>query len=257
MVKAKKSYGQHFLHDENICRTIAESILSISDVDIIVEVGPGKGAITKYLVTGSLPLFVIEADRDMVSHLHRHLPELPKENIISADFLKVNLHEIFAGKQIALVGNFPYNISSQIVIKAINDIDIIKHLVGMFQKEMADRIMSGPGTKDYSSLSVQTAALFATRSVVDVGPEAFSPPPKVQSKVIALDRLEQPIQVHDWKLFRQVVRSAFGQRRKMLRNSLKAMVDDEEMLQENTFTKRPEQLSLEDFVEISNRLYKK
>ena len=256
MVRAKKSYGQHFLHDENICRAIADSILSLTDVDLILEVGPGKGAITKYLLEGPLPLYVVEADRDMVSHLHKHLPALPKEHIIPADFLKVSLFELFPDKQIALVGNFPYNISSQIVIKAINSVEMVRHLVGMFQKEMADRVMSGPGSKDFGSLSVQTAALFSSRSVINVSPGAFTPPPKVQSKVIALDRLESPEHIEDWKLFRHVVRSAFGQRRKMLRNSLRAVVQDDAILKEELFTKRPEQLSLKDFISISNRLSK-
>lgn len=253
-MRAKKSYGQHFLHDEHICRTIADAILSLDNYDVLIEIGPGKGAITKYLIESPRPYYVIEADRDMVSYLGSHLDGLDSDHIIEADFLKVDLKTLFPDQQVAIVGNFPYNISSQIVVRVIENRDIVVHMLGMFQKEMADRVLSGPGSKDYGSLSVQSAAYFTGRSVITVGPGAFSPPPKVQSKVIALTRRAEPEDVKDFRVFRKVVRAAFNLRRKMLRNSLKALVENETLLSEPLFTKRPEQLSVKDFVDISNRL---
>ena len=255
-MRAKKSYGQHFLHDDNICREIADAILALDNIDVLIEVGPGQGAITRYLIESSIPFFVIEADRDMVSYLKKNLPALPKDHIIEADFLKVNLEKLFPDQQIAIVGNFPYNISSQIVIKCIDLRHQVQHMLGMFQKEMADRMLSGPGNKTYGSLSVQSGAYFDGRSVLNVGPGAFKPPPKVQSTVIALTRKHAPMKVHDSKRFRQVVRAAFNQRRKMLRNSIKSLVDDAALLESEIFTKRPEQLSVQDFVDIANRLTK-
>lgn len=253
-MKAKKSYGQHFLHDENICQKIAQSILDLDDYDILVEVGPGRGAITKYLVKTDRPFFVIEADRDMVAFLKANLPELPQAMIIEQDFLKVNLEEQFAGQQIAVVGNFPYNISSQIVVKVIQYRSVVKHMVGMFQKEMADRILSGSGNKEYGSLSVQTEAFFDKYSVINVGAGAFSPPPKVQSKVIGMERKIEAAPVKNEKFFRLVVRSAFGMRRKMLRNSLKGIPGGLDHIPEQYLTKRPEQLEMMDFVTIANAI---
>lgn len=253
-MRAKKSYGQHFLHDDDVCRKIADAILALTDIDVLIEVGPGQGAITRYLVESNLPFFVIEADRDMVSYLKKNLPSLPKDHIIEADFLKVDLTELFPGQQLAIVGNFPYNISSQIVIRAIDLKDQVKHLLGMFQKEMADRVLSGPGSKTYGSLSVQSGACYNGRSVLNVGPGAFNPPPKVKSTVIALTRKSVPLEVSNFKRFRQVVRAAFNQRRKMLRNSLKPLIVDATVLENEIFTKRPEQLSVQDFVDIANRL---
>lgn len=255
-MRAKKSYGQHFLHDDHICRKIADAILALDDIDVLIEVGPGQGAITKYLVDSTIPFFVIEADRDMVSYLKKNLTNLPKDHIIEADFLKVNLSALFPNQQIAIVGNFPYNISSQIVVRAIDSKSQVKHLLGMFQKEMADRVLSGPGSKAYGSLSVQAGAYFDGRPILDVGPGAFNPPPKVQSKVIALTRKLIPMEVSDFKRFRQVVRAAFNQRRKMLRNSVKSLTEDATLLENEIFTKRPEQLSVQDFVDIANSLTK-
>lgn len=253
-MKAKKSYGQHFLHDDNICQKIAEHILSLEDYDVLVEVGPGKGAITRFLVKTDRPFYVIEADRDMVNYLMSNMLELPASNIIAEDFLKVDLKSAFNGRQIALVGNFPYNISSQIVIQTIEYRSCVRHMVGMFQKEMANRILAQDGSKEYGSLSVQTAAYFDKYSVLNVGPGAFSPPPKVQSKVIGLSRKEQPAAVKDHKVLRMVVRAAFGQRRKMLRNSLKSLGRDFDHIPADFLTKRPEQLTLEDFVLIANQI---
>lgn len=253
-MKAKKSYGQHFLHDENICQKIATAILELEDYDILVEVGPGQGAITKYLLETPRPFYVIEADRDMVAYLQSHFSDLDTDHIISEDFLKVDLVERFEGKQIALVGNFPYNISSQIIVRAIQYRASVRHMVGMFQKEMANRILADYGSKEYGSLSVQSAAFFDKYPVINVGAGAFNPPPKVQSKVIGMKRKAIPANVLDDKIFNRTVRAAFGQRRKMLRNSLKTLGMSLDNIPERLMTLRPEQMTLDDFVNIANVL---
>ncbi|MDX1684379.1 MAG: 16S rRNA (adenine(1518)-N(6)/adenine(1519)-N(6))-dimethyltransferase RsmA [Saprospiraceae bacterium] len=255
-MRAKKSYGQHFLHDENICRKIAEAILQLQDYDVLVEVGPGQGAITKYLIHTDRPFYVIESDRDMIAYLNLHLDELSPDQIIAEDFLKVNLEDRFPDQQIALVGNFPYNISSQIVVRTIQYRSRVRHMLGMFQKEMADRILADHGTKAYGSLSVQTAAYFEKYPVLKVSAGAFNPPPKVQSKVIGMQRKAEDPDIDDERIFRMVVRAAFGQRRKMLRNSLKSIPGAEILKEDEIFTKRPEQLSLQDFVIIANTITK-
>lgn len=255
MIKAKKSYGQHFLKEEGIAKKIANSINQKETLigQNVLEIGPGKGMLTKYLKDLDINLKAVEADRDMVDYLEVQYPEL-KDNIILLDFLKISLKKVFDGEEMTVVGNFPYNISSQIVFKIINYKDLVPEMVGMFQKEMADRIIAPPGSKVYGVISVLTQAYYTGKLLMNVSPQSFSPPPKVNSAVIRLVRKNDLNLGCDEKLFRNVVKTVFNQRRKMIRNGLKAMVRDVEILQDKTFDRRPEQLSVSDFVEITNKL---
>ena len=255
MLKAKKSYGQHFLREEGIARKIAHS-LSLTTEDLpqnVLEIGPGKGMLTKYLMDLDIKLKVVEADRDMVEYLEVHYPAL-KENIIFLDFLKISLKKVFDGNPMAVIGNFPYNISSQIVFKIINYKELVPEMVGMFQKEMADRIVAPPGSKTYGVISVLTQAYYTGKLLMNVSPQSFSPPPKVNSAVIRLTRKSNYHLDCDEKLFRSIVKAAFNTRRKMIRNGLKAMVKDQSVLTDPSYDQRPEQLSVADFVEITNKL---
>ena len=254
MTKAKKSYGQHFLKDQAVCTAIADHILNLEGVELIIEVGPGKGALTQLLLESPLPVYVVEADRDMVAHLKTHLPDLPHDHIISGDFLKTNLSSLIKGRQAVLVGNFPYNISTQIVFNLLKNVDHYPHMVGMFQKEVSDRIISPHGSKVYGILSVLSAALYKGKEIIQVPPSAFSPPPKVQSSVIHLERLESPADIRNQSLFKRVVKAAFGQRRKMVRNSVKSIGAKGMDLNDPVFNKRPEQMPLEDFIHLTEIL---
>ena len=252
-MKAKKSYGQHFLHREDLAEQIANSLIRTKDYQRVLEVGPGQGMLTKYLMEKNYALTVVEADRDMVAYIEKHYPEL-KPDIIAEDFLKVNLKEFFQEEAFAIIGNFPYNISSQILFKMLDYKEQIPELVGMFQKEVAQRIVAAPGNKTYGVISILIQAFYEGDYLFEVDKSAFIPPPKVQSAVIRLRRRETPIMTCDHKLFRAIVKQTFSQRRKMLRNTMKSFVKDDPMLEEPFFQQRPERLSVMDFIELTDRV---
>lgn len=249
-MEAKKSFGQHFLTNERIAERIANALISENAYSKVLEVGPGKGFLTKYLLKKDYELFVVEADKDMVTYLNEHLPEL-NDHIIADDFLKVNFESIFGTEPFALIGNFPYNISSQIVFKMLENRAQIPEMVGMFQKEVAERIVSAPGGKEYGVISVLTQAYYDGTYLFTVDKGNFNPPPKVQSGVIRLVRKSNTDLGCKPELFRTIVKTAFGQRRKMLRNTMKSFISSPELLADPFFNKRPEVLSLEDFVRLT------
>lgn len=254
-MKAKKSYGQHFLISEIISQQIADSLSLTATYNDVLEVGPGKGMLTKYLLEKDYNLKVVEADRDMVSYLNSNYPKL-SPNIISEDFMKLRLEEVM-GQNFAIIGNYPYNISSQIVFKMIESRQFVPEMVGMFQKEMAERIVAPPGNKTYGVISVLTQAFYDGELLFIVNPESFDPPPRVMSAVIRLTRKADYENLGcSHKLFRAIVKLSFGQRRKMLRNTMKAFIKGHEVLETPLFRERPEQLSVQDFVDLTNMVEK-
>ena len=248
-LRAKKSYGQHFLTNEKYAERIADSLRLTDQYDTVFEVGPGQGMLTKYLLDRSYTLKVIEADDDMVDYLYDHYPSLAP-NVIRGNFLRVPLEQHAEG-QFGLIGNYPYNISSQILIKTIDYRDRIPEMVGMFQKEVADRTVAPPGSKTYGVISVLVQAFYQTEYLFSVAPGNFNPPPKVQSAVIRLERLPDQELGVPYKLFRRVVKTAFGQRRKMLRNTMKSIIPNSERLKDPFFEQRPERLGVAEFVQLS------
>ncbi|MBK9015594.1 MAG: 16S rRNA (adenine(1518)-N(6)/adenine(1519)-N(6))-dimethyltransferase RsmA [Saprospiraceae bacterium] len=252
-MRAKKSFGQHFLTNENIAQRIADSLVLDSGPTNVLEVGPGKAMLTKYLLEKDYELKCVEADADMVDFLNANYPALHGK-IISEDFLKLDLASVFGGQPFCIIGNFPYNISSQIVFKMVEFRPMVPQLVGMFQREMAQRIIASPGGKDYGVISVLTQAFYEGKYLFSVGNGNFNPPPKVQSGVIRLMRKEGELGC-DEALFRKVVKQAFSQRRKMLRNTVKPFFENRpESLDEAFFTQRPEVLSVGEFVDLTNRI---
>lgn len=257
-MKAKKSFGQHFLNSEVITENIANGLQLTGSYNHVLEVGPGKGMLTKYLLEKDFNLKVVEADRDMVSFLEKNFPLL-ENKIIPADFLKLNLNDVFEGAQFGLIGNFPYNISSQIMFKMLDYKEQIPEMVGMFQKEVAERIVAQPGSKVYGVISVLIQAFYHGKYLFTVDRMNFDPPPKVQSGVIQMTRKENLNLGCDYKMFRRVVKQAFGQRRKMLRNTMKIFFQQNEevrneLFQHEIFTLRPEKLSVEDFVQLTQMI---
>lgn len=252
---AKKKYGQHFLVNMNLVEQIANYIIDASNQysKNVLEIGPGRGVLTKFLTQHDINLKVVEIDQDMVDVL---LGEdiVKEEQIIKANILKLKLSEVFDGEPFILAGNFPYNISSQIVIQMLYDHDLIPAMVGMFQREMADRVLEKQGSKTYSKLSVLTQSKYSGKKLIKISPGSFNPPPKVHSAVIRLDRKEVIDPVFNEKLFKTIVGLAFGQRRKMMKNTLKGLISDEAMLADEIFTKRPEQLTVEEFGVLTNRI---
>ena len=249
-MKAKKSFGQHFLINEPLSEKIANSLLMDSDIKNVLEIGPGKGVLTKYLLQQDINLRVVEADKDMVQYLETHYPKL-QGNIIFLDFLKLNMKKVFDGEPFYMIGNYPYNISSQILFKMVTYRELIPEMVGMFQKEVSDRVIAPPGSKTYGVVSVLIQAYYEGETIVKVNPGSFNPPPKVMSSVIRLTRKENFELGCDYGFFRTVVKTAFGQRRKMLRNTLKGLVKDPALLKDPYFTKRPEELGVEEFVDLT------
>ncbi|MBL6663176.1 MAG: 16S rRNA (adenine(1518)-N(6)/adenine(1519)-N(6))-dimethyltransferase RsmA [Flavobacteriales bacterium] len=247
-VRAKKHLGQHFLKDLGIARDIAHS-LSLNNYSKVLEVGPGMGVLTQFLIPLDTETFVIEIDKESVSYLKKHFPELD-HHLIEGDFLKLPLQEIFK-EPIAIIGNFPYNISSQILFKAIDHKDIIPEIVGMFQKEVAERVVSLPGSKKYGIISVLLQCYYDVEYLFTVDETVFDPPPKVKSAVIRLRRNDRDKLDCDEKKFIKVVKTAFGQRRKTLKNALKSL----NLVDENTASQylslRAEQLSVEDFMNLT------
>lgn len=252
-MKAKKSFGQHFLHREDIASAIAGALTQTIEVPRILEIGPGKGMLTKYLKNIPATLKMVEADQDMITFLKKSYPAWTTD-IIEGDFLSLNLTRIFDEKPYLIIGNFPYNISSQIVFRLIQYRALIPELVGMFQKEMAERIVSKPGSKDYGIISVLTQAYYSGEWLFDVDKSSFKPPPKVQSAVIRLER--KPVLTLDCNesLFKSVVKQAFNQRRKMLRNSLKSLFPNTDLMADSFFNQRPEDLSLNDYISLTQQI---
>ncbi len=250
-MKAKKSYGQHFLNNEDISSRIADSLTENGAFKKVLEIGPGKGMLTKYLLEKPYELLVVEADRDMVQYLNQHYPQL-KEQIIPADFLKVPLEEFFPDESFGLIGNFPYNISSQILFKMLDYKEQIPEMVGMFQKEVAERVVADPGSKVYGVISVLIQAWYEGEYLFTVDKSNFTPPPQVQSGVIRLKRKDKKELGCDEKLFKSIVKQTFSQRRKMLRNTMKSFLKGNPILEDPFFTKRPEKVSVEEFVQLTN-----
>ena len=249
-VKAKKFLGQHFLKDESVAEEIALTINNNSSFKKIVEIGPGMGVLTKYLIQHfpSQEIITVELDRESVAYLNSHYPNIP---VINEDFLRLDITTL-SSEPFALIGNYPYNISSQIVFKTIENRDLIPIMTGMFQKEVAERICSSHGSKVYGITSVLTQAFYKAEYLFTVDENVFNPPPKVKSGVLRLTRLSEDPKC-DVKILFQVVKQAFNQRRKTLRNSLKPLFDQEQLADE-IFSLRPEQLPVEKFIELANRV---
>ena len=250
-VKAKKNLGQHFLTDLSVAQRIADTLLDYRETPVL-EIGPGMGVLTQYLIADGHDLKVVELDTESVEYLNEHYPELDGR-IISADFLKLNLTEIFGDREFCVIGNYPYNISSQILFKILDYKDQDPCCSGMFQREVAQRVAAPPGSKTYGILSVLLQAWYDIEYLFTVPEHVFNPPPKVKSGVIKLTRNSVTDLGCDEKLFKTVVKTSFGQRRKTLRNSLRSMVqNDAEILQNPIFAMRPEQLSVAQFIELTN-----
>jgi 16S rRNA (adenine1518-N6/adenine1519-N6)-dimethyltransferase len=246
-VKAKKKLGQHFLKDQNIARKIVSSLLA-ETVDCVLEIGPGMGVLTRYLLENrAYTTYVIEIDNESVEYLENNFPELGNR-IIADDFLKLDISKLF-NNPFAVIGNFPYNISSQIFFKILEHKNQIPEVVGMIQKEVAERIAAPPGSKTYGILSVLLQAFYQIELLFKVSENVFVPPPKVKSAVIRLKRNSTTALDCDEQLFFTVVKTAFNQRRKTLHNSLKKLILSPPS--NEIFRKRPEQLSVEQFVELT------
>lgn len=259
LVRAKKYLGQHFLHDENTAEKISNT-LTLKNYENVLEIGPGTGVLTKYLLLKNKNIKVIDLDKESIAYLQEDFrtehPEIAQEDfdIIEADFLKLDLPQLFNNEQVAITGNFPYNISSQIVFKAIENRTIIPEFTGMFQKEVAKRICEKEGSKTYGILSVLTQAYYEAEYLFTVSPGVFNPPPKVDSGVLRLIRKENFSLDVDETLFFSIVKTAFNQRRKTLRNSLKNFQLSEKLKEDSIFGKRPEQLSVQQFVELTQKI---
>ncbi|TVZ58482.1 16S rRNA (adenine1518-N6/adenine1519-N6)-dimethyltransferase [Flavobacteriaceae bacterium MAR_2010_105] len=251
-VKAKKHLGQHFLTDESIAEDIANS-LSLSGYDDVLEIGPGMGVLTKYLLKKNITTHVIEIDTESVDYLKANYLHLA-DRIIEQDFLKYDLSLMFQQKPFAIIGNFPYNISSQILFKTLELRDQIPEFSGMFQKEVAKRICSKEGSKVYGILSVLTQAFYDAEYLFTVPPSVFNPPPKVDSGVLLLKRKENYKLPCDEALFFKVVKTAFQQRRKTLRNSLKTFNLSDNLKANVIFDKRPEQLAVTEFIKLTQEI---
>ena len=253
-MNAKKSYGQHFLKHDSIAARIADSLQQAGHTGRVLEVGPGMGMLTKHLLAHSdYETWAVEADRDMVDFLQKNYPALA-ERLIFKDFLDIDLKEVFGENEFCLIGNFPYNISTQILFKMLDYRAQIPEMVGMFQKEVADRVVSKPGTKVYGITSVLMQAFYRTEYLFTVERGSFNPPPKVLSAVIRLTRKEHFDLDCDENLFRKIVKIAFNQRRKMLRNTLKPFFPQEKLMSDPFFEKRPETLGWEEYVRLAKEI---
>lgn len=265
-VRAKKSLGQHFLTDVATAMRIADTVDAFPEIPLL-EIGPGMGALTEHLLGKRREFRVVELDRESIDYLNAHFPML-RDRIVEGDFLKMDLKSLFGDRPFVLTGNYPYNISSQIFFKLIDNRDRIPCCTGMIQKEVAERLCSGPGTKHYGILSVLLQAWYDTEYLFTVPPSVFNPPPKVDSAVVRFTRNRVATLGCDEALFRRVVKTAFNQRRKMMRGSLKpllAALDSErglpalpdrhaDFLSGEGLTQRPERLSVQDFVDLTNAI---
>ncbi len=265
-VRPKKNLGQHFLTDLSIAKAIADTVDACPELPVL-EVGPGMGVMTQYLVEKPRPLKVVEIDRESVAYLKERFNWNVKEergerreergysNIISADFLRMDLHTVFDGQPFVLTGNYPYDISSQIFFKMLDNKELIPCCTGMIQREVAQRMAAEPGSKTYGILSVLIQAWYNVEYLFTVDEHVFNPPPKVKSAVIRMTRNEVMDLGCDERLFKRLVKTVFNQRRKMLRVSLKQMLPADSSfftLHSSLLTKRPEQLSIQQFVELTN-----
>ena len=248
-VKAKKYLGQHFLNDESVAEKIADTLI-LKDYKNVLEIGPGMGVLTKYLLKKDKTTYVIEIDPESVEYLQANYLNLAPR-IIEKDFLKYDLNEVFNQEPFGIIGNFPYNISTQIVFKTLEMRDQIPEFSGMFQKEVAQRICSKGGSKVYGILSVLTQAFYDAEYLFTVPPNVFNPPPKVDSGVLRLTRKADYSLPCDDKIFFKVVKAAFQHRRKTLRNSLKTFNLSDNLKANSIFDKRPEQLSVQAFIELT------
>ncbi len=249
-VKAKKHLGQHFLTDKNICQKIANTYSGFRNCKKVLEIGPGMGALTEFLLKREdLDVYVMDIDKESIAYLKDHYPQL-EGKIIEADFLRVDLKKIMGTEPFSVVGNFPYNISSQILFKCLDHRDQIPEIMGMFQKEVGERVAENPGTKTYGIMSVLLQAFYDIDYCFTVDEHVFNPPPKVKSGVIRCTRNERGAFPCDEKLFIQVVKMSFNQRRKTIRNSIKQLISGTDF--EHPFlTLRPEVLSVEQFIELT------
>lgn len=253
LVKPKKFLGQHFLKDLGIANDIANTVDACSNLPIL-EVGPGMGVLTQFLMKKEREVKVVELDFESVAYLKENFKAL-EGHIIEDDFLKLKLENIFDGKPFVLTGNYPYNISSQIFFKMLEYKDIIPCCTGMIQKEVAERIAAEPGSKTYGILSVLIQAWYKVEYLFTVHEHVFNPPPKVKSAVIRMTRNETTDLGCDEKLFKLIVKTTFNQRRKTLRNSIASILDKSHPLTTDpVFNKRPEQLSVQEFVDLTNRV---
>lgn len=267
LVKPKKFLGQHFLTDLGIARDIADTVDACPDIPVL-EVGPGMGVMTQYLVQKPRTVKVVEIDYESVSFLREKFPSL-EENIIEDDFLKMHLENVFQGQSFVLTGNYPYNISSQIFFKMLDYKDLIPCCTGMIQKEVAERIAAAPGNKSYGILSVLIQAWYSVEYLFTVHEHVFNPPPKVKSAVIRMTRNSTASLGCDEQLFKRLVKTTFNQRRKTLRNNIRPLLgeldtqcakegfpipDHSTLLQDPIFNQRPEQLSVQQFIELTNRV---
>lgn len=266
-VRPKKFLGQHFLTDLSIASAIADTVDACPNLPVL-EVGPGMGVMTQFLLKKPRPLKVVEIDFESVAYLRENYPEL-EDGIVEDDFLKMHLDRLFDGGQFVLTGNYPYNISSQIFFKMLDNKDIIPCCTGMIQKEVAERITAKPGSKTYGILSVLIQAWYDVEYLFTVHEHVFNPPPKVKSAVIRMTRNDVSELGCDEVLFKRVVKTTFNQRRKTLRNNIRPLLNDinnqreqegiqivdfSTMLTDELFNKRPEQLSVADFVSLTNRV---
>ena len=249
-VRAKKALGQHFLTDQSVARVIVAALSADSPVRDVLEIGPGMGVLSQYLVQREdIDLKLIEIDSESVEYLLTHLPGM-EGRLMEGDYLRLDMSRIFPGPY-RVIGNFPYNISSQIFFKILEDKDRVPEVVCMIQKEVADRIAEKPGSKVYGILSVLLQAWYDIEYVISVGPGAFVPPPKVHSAVIRLRRNARTELGCDERLFKQVVKTAFNQRRKTLRNALKPLLPEGADTSDPIFDLRAERLGVEDFVRLT------
>lgn len=252
VVRAKKHLGQHFLKDENIAKNIGDTLL-LKNYKNVLEIGPGMGVLTKYLIEKDIKVIAMDLDTESIAYLKQHYP-VPNLQIIEADFLKYDLSLLFGKEQFGITGNFPYNISTQIVFKTLEWRDQIPEFTGMFQKEVAQRICEKEGSKTYGILSVLAQAFYDAEYLFTVPPSVFTPAPKVDSGVLRLTRKEDYSLPCDEKMFYKVVKTAFQQRRKTLRNSLKQFNLSDKIKEDSIFGKRPEQLSVSEFIKLTQTL---
>ena len=252
-VKPKKNLGQHFLTDLNVAKRIADTVDTCPNIPIL-EIGPGMGVLTQYRVEKHRDVKAVEIDKESVAYLNEAFPIL-HDNIVGADFLQMNLEDIFSGKQFVLTGNYPYDISSQIFFKMLDNRDLIPCCTGMIQREVALRIAAQPGNKTYGILSVLIQAWYDVEYLFTVDEDVFNPPPKVKSAVIRMTRNNVSKLNCDEILFKRLVKTVFNQRRKMLRVSLRQMIPNKvhkNFYEQDVMTKRPEQLTIAQFVELTN-----
>ncbi len=251
-VKAKKYLGQHFLKDEGIAKKISDT-LTLEGYKNVLEIGPGMGVLTKYLVEKDIDLIAMDLDTESISYLETHFLNKNLE-LLEGDFLRYDLYDVFGDKPFAITGNFPYNISTQIVFKTIENKEQVPEFSGMFQKEVAQRICAKEGNKTYGILSVLTQAFYEAEYLFTVPPTVFDPPPKVDSGVLRLKRKKDFTLPCNEKMLFKVVKAAFQQRRKTLRNSLKSFNLSDKIKEDTIFGQRPEQLSVTQFIELTLKL---